>query len=164
MEDTVRISAERFREIYEDSFNVWRGFYERATKLGDSRLPAAFLSIQRAFSQHPSFPLDLHLKQTKYALYATGSSTWGATQTDAGTDCVLPSFHQQRQIGVALRTPYRYRLPRQENVNSIWALGLCETTRAILLSSPWPGHIFCQLGGPKSCPRVPHSSIRVARQ
>ena len=105
MEDPIRLGTERFRAIYSESFQVWSGLHQSATR--NSGLPVAHLAVPNAFRQHPSFPPGLRLKHTKYAkhsqVYATGSSTWDATQ--ARCEHELPSFQQSLQIEVASSKP-----------------------------------------------------------
>ncbi|KAK4149748.1 hypothetical protein C8A00DRAFT_46692 [Chaetomidium leptoderma] len=107
MADAVRLSAEDFRGVYEQSFRAWSAFYHGAIE--QRGLPLPYLDIQGAFRQHPSFPRDLRLEHVKYPkhsqVYATGRSTWGSTQPDCECDYGLPPFHQQVQIGVVLRNP-----------------------------------------------------------
>ncbi|AEO57297.1 hypothetical protein MYCTH_2303275 [Thermothelomyces thermophilus ATCC 42464] len=105
MADAVRLSAEDFRGVYEQSFREWSAVYHAAIK--QPGLPLSYLAIQSAFRQHPSFPRNLRLEHAKYAkhsqIYATGRSSWASTQPNC--EYGLPHFHQQVQINVASRNP-----------------------------------------------------------
>ncbi|GAB1313560.1 hypothetical protein MFIFM68171_03770 [Madurella fahalii] len=105
MDDAVRLSAEKFRAIYEDSFKVWFGLYLSAVE--NPSLPASYLSVEDAFPQQPTFPPCLRLKHTKFRnlsrAYATASSIWGSTKADCRHK-LLP-FQHQLQIEVALSKP-----------------------------------------------------------
>ncbi|AEO62318.1 uncharacterized protein THITE_2106371 [Thermothielavioides terrestris NRRL 8126] len=105
MADAVRLSAEKFREIYEQSFRAWSGIgHDAAEQPG---LPHSYLDLQSAFRHYPSFPRNLRLKHVKYArhsqVYATGRSAWGSTKSDCAPG--LPSFCQQVEISVVSRSP-----------------------------------------------------------
>lgn len=118
MDDAVRLSAEKFRAIYEDSFNVWSGLYLSAVE--NPSLPASYLSVQDAFPQQPTFPRGLRLKHTRFRnlsrVYATASSIWGSTQADCHHK-LLP-FRQQLQIEVALNNPIPLSIAETTEGNS----------------------------------------------
>ena len=121
MADPVRLSAENFRGIYEQSFRAWSALYHAAIE--QPGLPLSYLDIQSAFRQHPSFPRDLRLEHVKYAkhsqIYATGRSAWGSTQPDC--EYGLPPFHQQVQIGVVLRNPIPLSIAATPEREMRWA-------------------------------------------
>jgi hypothetical protein len=105
MDDAVRLSAERFRAIYEESFKRWSGLYLSAAE--NSPLPDSYISAHDAFNLFPSFPPGLRLHHTKIAkhsrVHVAASTTWGSTQ--AACRHGLPSFQQQLQMGVAASSP-----------------------------------------------------------
>jgi hypothetical protein len=105
MTDDIRLSADEFRRIYEQSFRTWSAL--RHAAIEQPGLPPSYLDISNVFREYPSFPRDLCLKHVKYAkhsqVYATGHSTWASTQPDCKHG--LAPFHQQVQIGVVARKP-----------------------------------------------------------
>ncbi|KAI1661132.1 hypothetical protein F4813DRAFT_399203 [Daldinia decipiens] len=121
MDDAVRLSADRFRIIYEESFKLWSSLYHRAIK--DPSLPTSYLSLPDLFRLHPSFSNSLVLKHTEYAsyssVYATGSSTWGSQQTNCNYG--PPSFRQQVQIDVIAQDPILLSIAKTSNNNLSFA-------------------------------------------
>ncbi|KAK4459846.1 hypothetical protein QBC42DRAFT_207154 [Cladorrhinum samala] len=101
MDDPIRLSKEEFRKIYEQSLTTWSRLHH--TAIADPRLPPSHLDIFSAFSQHPAFPQDLELKNTKYTKYATGRSVWRSTNPEC--EHPLPPWNQQVQISVASKRP-----------------------------------------------------------
>ncbi|KAI0849092.1 hypothetical protein F5Y00DRAFT_269722 [Daldinia vernicosa] len=117
MDNAARLSAERFRIIYEESFKVWSNLYHRAIK--DPSLPTSYLSLPDLFRLHPFFPNDLTLKHAEYTgfsrVYATGSSIWGSQQTTC--DYGLPSFQRQVEIDVVAQHPVLLSIVEISNKN-----------------------------------------------
>lgn len=101
MHDAVRLSADKFRSIYEEGFKTWARLYLRVLK--NPELPHHVLCVRDAFRQHPFLPRNLSLKRDKRGASATGASIWGTTK--AGCDPGLPSFRQPVHIRVAVTEP-----------------------------------------------------------
>ncbi|UPK90980.1 hypothetical protein LCI18_001915 [Fusarium solani-melongenae] len=101
MHDTIRLSADQFRSIYEESFKTWARLYFRVVK--NSKLPTHVLLVQDVFRQHPSLPRNLSLKHDKRGALATGASIWSSAVAACGPR--LPSFRQLVHIRVAIREP-----------------------------------------------------------
>jgi hypothetical protein len=109
MDDTVRISAERFREVYEAGFQTWASLYCRAKE--NPRFPASLIFQQHDIPQHPILCRDLILRRDESRIFASGMSNWGST-TDCNKDPLslnqhhnLPFFKEPVQIEVASTDP-----------------------------------------------------------
>ncbi|KAH7008748.1 hypothetical protein EDB80DRAFT_717336 [Ilyonectria destructans] len=101
MHDAIRLSADQFRSIYEESFKTWARLYLRVVE--NSKLPTHVLFVRDVFRQHPSLPRNLSLKHDKRGALATGASIWGSAAAACGPG--LPSFRQPVHIRVAVREP-----------------------------------------------------------
>ncbi|KAL6410070.1 hypothetical protein AUP68_06480 [Ilyonectria robusta] len=101
MHDAIRLSADQFRSIYEESFKTWARLYLRVVE--NSKLPTHVLFVRDVFRQHPSLPRNLSLKHDKRGALATGASIWGSAAAACGPG--LPSFRQPVHIRVAIREP-----------------------------------------------------------
>ncbi|KAM5354524.1 hypothetical protein ACJ41O_001171 [Fusarium nematophilum] len=119
MEDAVRISTEKFRSIYQDSYRTWARLHRHVAETPPLRARALF--ARACFQQQPFFPRNLSLKYDKRGAYTTGSSVWGST----GAACVdgLPPFRQPVQIKVAAREPV--------------SLSISEATQGEAPYAPW---------------------------
>jgi len=108
MHDAVRLSADQFRSIYEESFRTWARLYLHVVE--NSKLPAHVLFVRDIFQHQPSLPCNLSLKHDKRGALATGASIWGS----AGSSCGhrLPSFRQPVDIRVAVREPILLSIPK----------------------------------------------------
>ncbi|KPM34888.1 hypothetical protein AK830_g11684 [Neonectria ditissima] len=101
MNDAVRLNAEQFRFIYEESFRTWARLYLHVVE--NPKLPAHVLSGLDVSQQQAFLPRNLSLKHDKRGALATGVSIWGSTGTDCGHRS--PSFRQPVHIRVAARDP-----------------------------------------------------------
>ncbi|KAH7248189.1 hypothetical protein B0J15DRAFT_562299 [Fusarium solani] len=101
MHDTIRLSADQFRSIYEESFKTWARLYFRVVE--NSKLPTHVLLVRDVFREHPSLPRNLSLKHDNRGALATGASIWGSAAAACGPG--LPSFRQPVHIRVAVREP-----------------------------------------------------------
>ncbi|KAI0470086.1 hypothetical protein GGR56DRAFT_660999 [Xylariaceae sp. FL0804] len=100
MHDAVRLSANQFHSIYEESFRAWARLHLRVT---NTNLPTQVLSVRDVFRQHPFLPRNLSLKHDIRGALATGTSVWGSTGAACGG--ALPSFRQPVDIRVAVKEP-----------------------------------------------------------
>ena len=149
MVDAVRLSAEDFQWIYEQSFKTWSTLHHAATK--EPGLPPSYLDLRNTFHQHPSFPRNLRLDHIKYPqhsqVYATGRSAWTSTQPNPNHECGLPAFDQQIWIGVALRNPIPVSIAAAPELEVPWAswfargdqnyLSVLTLAWAYILSARW---------------------------
>ncbi|KAK3994377.1 hypothetical protein QBC44DRAFT_391558 [Cladorrhinum sp. PSN332] len=107
MENAVRLSEEKFRQVYENSFRLWSLYHTAAIE--QPAIPPSYLDIFNAFPNHPSLPRNLNLQRIyarnrKYShIYATGRSTWGSTHPDC--EHGLPPFHEQVKFDVLSENP-----------------------------------------------------------
>ncbi|KAG5664369.1 hypothetical protein KAF25_008103 [Fusarium avenaceum] len=102
MDDAVRISAERFRFVYEEGFKTWARLY--ADVVEKNGFPSQlFAAIQDVCRRHPVFSRRMRLKIDQRGAFAIGKSIWSSN----GTSCVNkpPSFRQPVRIMVAVRRP-----------------------------------------------------------
>ncbi|KAL2889491.1 hypothetical protein HOO65_020033 [Ceratocystis lukuohia] len=101
MDDAARISAERFRSIYEGGFKTWAQLHADIEE--KSRLPALSLAIQDICQQHPVLPRNIRLKNDQGGVFAAGESIWSSH----GTKCAYatPTFRQSVRIRVAVKKP-----------------------------------------------------------
>lgn len=101
MDDAVRISAERFCSIYEESFKAWARLY--ANIVEKSRLPAQALAVQDVCQEHPALPRNMRLKHDQRGAFAIGTSIWSSN----GTKCnyKLSPFRQPVRLRVAVKKP-----------------------------------------------------------
>lgn len=102
MDDPVRPSEQKFREIYEFGFRTWAGLYSEV--IDNPGLSEVCFNI---FRQQPHFPPNLKLQHVRYAknseVCATGSILWETSPKNDG--CELPSFQQQLQLLVGVKKP-----------------------------------------------------------
>ncbi|KAG5798302.1 hypothetical protein H9Q69_002699 [Fusarium xylarioides] len=101
MDDAVRISAERFRSIYDRGFKTWVQLYADIEE--KSGLPALSVAIQDICQQHPVLSRNIRLKNDQTGVFATGESIWSSH----GTKCayLIPPFQQSVRIKVAVKKP-----------------------------------------------------------
>lgn len=101
MDDAVRISAERFRLVYKESFETWAQIYARVVE--KPGLPPRAFVVQDDFQQCPVLPRNLKLKADQRGALATGYSIWNPNGTNC--DHKLSPFRQPVHIRVAVKHP-----------------------------------------------------------
>ncbi|KAH6956548.1 hypothetical protein DER45DRAFT_585241 [Fusarium avenaceum] len=80
MDDAVRISAERFRFVYEEGFKTWARLY--ADVVEKPGFPAQlFAAIQDVCQRHPILSRRIRLEIDQGGAFATGNSIWSSNGT-----------------------------------------------------------------------------------
>ncbi|KAL5603427.1 hypothetical protein FOVSG1_006177 [Fusarium oxysporum f. sp. vasinfectum] len=110
MHDAVRLNAEQFCFVYEESFRTWARLYLHVVQ--NPKLPTHVLFGRDVFQRQPFLPRNLSLKHDSRGALATGGSLWGF----AGTACGhrLSSFRQPVHIRVATKDPISLSITETE--------------------------------------------------
>ncbi|RKL09685.1 hypothetical protein BFJ70_g16640 [Fusarium oxysporum] len=132
MDDAVRISAEKFRAIYEESFITWARLY--AHVVGKSRLPAQSFAVHDISQQHPVLSRNMRLKHDQKGAFAIGKSIWSSNGTKCGYE--LPPFRQPVHIRVAVKNPVSLSIsePNEKNAEPLCFARDCDYTAVLVLA------------------------------
>jgi hypothetical protein len=109
MDDAVRLSDERFRKIYKDSYKAWLDLYRGA--IGTLALPTSYLTARNAFRQHPVLPSDLPSNAFyiyNNRCYGTCVAEWGSSSSRCPRG--LPAVRHPSLFSVGTRHPFPTQL------------------------------------------------------
>jgi hypothetical protein len=115
MQDSVRLSEQAVRAMYERGYRTWLNIRDLASD-NDQRIRDCLSSMQAAFPKHPQFPKDIKIDQvfTNVAIIR-GRSSWAAT-TDTNH---VPSFDQDTIFQVAWDKPTQINAtPKPKNLKA----------------------------------------------